>query len=1229
MILIISFLACGPVYSDDIVWSDEFDTVSPVLDGNRPNPATWAYDCGGGGFGNGQLEYNTARIENSYIENGSLVLEARREFYKEATANEFTSARMLTEGRFAFKYGTLEARIKLPDTADGLWPAFWMMGINYSGIDWPVCGETDILEAGSRAGIDEGLQNKKINAAVHYDNEGTYEMADQWLDAAVDLSLDYHLYKFEWTPTEMKWYLDGVQFWSLDITPDYLREFHQPRFVLINIAIGGWGYVSITDPGGITAPFPAKMYVDWIRLYSNPSTEIYLGSESEENGNFGIFTETTPVDNSLVYGDDTDPEWNYGTEAALYPWNNMTEATPPTPSEGSECWSFDINPGTWYGMGVFLPNYRNMKNYSDGYLHFDMATTTTDPIKIGIKSSVGDEFWVLLEDGVEDFGLVRDGEWHEVIIPLNRFANIDFQTVHQMFMIAGDPTMATNISLDDIWWEPSVPRQIPEQGNFGVYTETAANKTAGEFVLDTDGHFFIWENTLEDEPQTPYEGSESISLSASGGWFGCAFTPTIKYNLTAFRYPESRLHFALKTSSSTTFWLGMKSGNVNGMGQKWITFEDGSDPYEFVRDGGWHEIDIPMSDFTTDVDLFEVSQFFEILGTMGGISDIEFDDICFTGGGTPLVPSGEIPPSVSITSPVSGTFFDPGDNVTIEADANDADGTVTKVEFLEGVDLLGEDLTSPYSYTWNNVPEGAYTFRAKATDNNDVSRTSSPVTIYVGTPELTTIGVSPSMTSVEEGKLKQFTARGYDQFGQEFPADVSWSVSGGGVIDENGLFAAVDVGGPYTVTAVEVVEGILSDTASVEVYAAGLCSGPSGNGDYTWEATGASSNPTITFLPARPGVGDTLCIIYWSTSPGGTYPGYTTSPGTPFPVTASYGQTIWFYYTYSVPEGGEHSTFGSPHSFEVGMCDPIIASDFDGSGGVNFFDFAVLAKYWLETSCDVSNDYCEGADHGEDGDVDIYDLQVLVYSWLKGSFEVEGIPPTVSITSPVNGSAFDTGDNVTIEADANDADGTVTKVEFLEGLNLLGEDLTSPYSYTWNSVPVGAHVLTAKATDSNGLSSTSEPVTIYVDTPIPNLLANGGFELGTGADANDWGQNELGGATVDRVDHDQRTGDWCMYMESPTEGQLYLNNHDVAGGGNFTFEFYAKSTAPAVQNYRVDWFNGGFLGETGIIGIAGSLTGTYQKFSIDMTMPPATTHCRIYLWQIGDGSMYIDDVSLY
>jgi beta-glucanase (GH16 family) len=622
--------------NNGVVWSDEFN--GTVID-----TGTWTYDVGGGGWGNGQFEYDTARQQNSYITNGNLVIEADRESYM---GNAFTSARMNTQGRFAFKYGTLEARIKLPNTANGLWPAFWMMGNNAGAIVWPDCGEVDITEMGAAAGITQGLQQKLVDSALHFSNaSGNYSNYVAWYTAPADLTLDYHLYKLSWTPTAITFYLDGVAIGSRDITADYLSEFHQPMFPILNLAIGGYdpSYTGVYSPGAVTAPFPAKMYVDYIRLTDNGYTQLYPGDNNAETGNFGIFTETTPVNGALAYGTGLEPGFAYGTNAALYLWNNMTASTtPPPPSEGTQCWSFDIAGGNWFGMGVFLPNFRNMKNYSDGNLHFDIRTTSTVAMQVGIQSCRGGNFYLPLGDQTTEFGFARDGQWHSVTIPLNRFANIDFRTLSQLFMISSvvNPTSALNLSIDNVWWEPGPARVTPQNGNFGVYTEKASHQNAGAFALGVQGNFFIWNNTMTAATQHPFEGNQDISLASAGqGWTGMAFTPNVKYNLTAFRNPGCNLEFAMKTTTTTPFLVGMKSGNIDGVGQKWITFGgSGSDPYGFIRDGNWHVVDIPMSDFGPEVDLSAVSQFFEILSTTAAISNIELDDIYFTNGGAATPP---------------------------------------------------------------------------------------------------------------------------------------------------------------------------------------------------------------------------------------------------------------------------------------------------------------------------------------------------------------------------------------------------------------------------------------------------------------------------------------------------------------------------------------------------------------------------------------------------------------
>ncbi len=152
-------------HAQTLVWEDNFN--GPGIDGNK-----WTYDVGNGcqiglcGWGNGEMQYYTSRAENARIDNGRLVIEARREAFQ---GMPFTSARLKTEGRMHFKYGTLEARIKTPVVGNGLWPAYWMLGT--IGV-WPGRGEIDLLEAGMAAAIANGTANRRIGAAVHWDYNG-------------------------------------------------------------------------------------------------------------------------------------------------------------------------------------------------------------------------------------------------------------------------------------------------------------------------------------------------------------------------------------------------------------------------------------------------------------------------------------------------------------------------------------------------------------------------------------------------------------------------------------------------------------------------------------------------------------------------------------------------------------------------------------------------------------------------------------------------------------------------------------------------------------------------------------------------------------------------------------------------------------------------------------------------------------------------------------------------
>lgn len=274
-------------HAQTLVWEDNFN--GPGIDGNK-----WTYDVGNGfqiglcGWGNGEMQYYTSRAENARIDNGRLVIEARREAFQ---GMPFTSARLKTEGRMHFKYGTLEARIKTPVVGNGLWPAYWMLGT--IGV-WPGRGEIDLLEAGMAAAIANGTANRRIGAAVHWDYNGQQADYDTSYTSPVDLHADFHVYRMTWDPQFIRVSIDGQQYFEFaisNIEGASLHEFHQQQYLLLNLAVGGT-YTGITSPAAVTAPLPGRMEIDYIRLYQNPGSQLYVGAQhAAPAGRFGVFTE--------------------------------------------------------------------------------------------------------------------------------------------------------------------------------------------------------------------------------------------------------------------------------------------------------------------------------------------------------------------------------------------------------------------------------------------------------------------------------------------------------------------------------------------------------------------------------------------------------------------------------------------------------------------------------------------------------------------------------------------------------------------------------------------------------------------------------------------------------------------------------------------------------------------------------------------------------------------------
>ena len=254
------------------VWSDEFSnsTAMPV----QPDPAIWTYDTGNGGFGNQELETycawgsstapcSTANPSEYVGPDGYLHIVAQN-----PSSNVYTSARLKTQGLFSFQYGRLEFRAMVPE-AQGFWPAAWSMGNNIPTVNWPACGEMDVLERVNAAGNPDwnagsihgpGFTGSNIGGTYNFPSGQT---AAQW-----------HTYGMIWSPSSVKYYIDDPTHPYATFTPSSISGFSgatwpfdggQSNFIIINLAIGGsWP----GSPNG-TTPFPSEMLVDYVRIYTN------------------------------------------------------------------------------------------------------------------------------------------------------------------------------------------------------------------------------------------------------------------------------------------------------------------------------------------------------------------------------------------------------------------------------------------------------------------------------------------------------------------------------------------------------------------------------------------------------------------------------------------------------------------------------------------------------------------------------------------------------------------------------------------------------------------------------------------------------------------------------------------------------------------------------------------------------------------------------------------------
>ncbi|WP_017812124.1 MULTISPECIES: family 16 glycosylhydrolase [Paenibacillus] len=253
------------------IWSDDFNGPN----GSGVDTSKWNLETGNNnGWGNNELEYYTNRTNNSYMENGNLVIQALKENYQ---GSQYTSARLTTANKFNVKYGKIDIRAKVP-YGKGIWPAAWMLGSDIGSNPWPASGEIDVMEY-----IGPPAPNT-VYGTIH----GPGYSGDKGLSAGYTIgepfSNAFHNYTVEWEPGVIRWYVDGKLYHTR--TPadvgDNTWAYDKPFFLLLNLAVGGnWpGY-----PDASTA-FPQKLLVDYVHVFQREGGYNIVALKAGANGKY-------------------------------------------------------------------------------------------------------------------------------------------------------------------------------------------------------------------------------------------------------------------------------------------------------------------------------------------------------------------------------------------------------------------------------------------------------------------------------------------------------------------------------------------------------------------------------------------------------------------------------------------------------------------------------------------------------------------------------------------------------------------------------------------------------------------------------------------------------------------------------------------------------------------------------------------------------------------------------
>jgi beta-glucanase (GH16 family) len=545
-----------------LLWSEEFN--GPTVDASR-----WTATDGNGcqinlcGYGNAELESyspNNVSIADVPFEPGTRALAIRAQ-NQTVGSNVFTSGKIDSHGKVQVQYGMIEIRMSTPNVATGLWPAGWMLGT--SPQTWPRNGEIDIMEMGHKAASRTAAGSPPANnfvgsnvitwqqAACVPGNEScaasTAWQTKNWYVPATSLANRFVTYRLYWTESEMRFTTidNGVEHDMYDAPlPVNSTALQAPFYLLLNLAVGG-NFTDAAAPGQVTAPLPGTMYVDYVRVYQlDGKGSVKLGNQTVPDvaGKFGVFTDTTPVNNKLVAG----------TSSDIFLWNGASSGagnTPPYEGANVIAWRYTA-PGQWFGGGVQARQAHDLTNYRNGTMKFRIRIPANVSFNIGVGDTYTNQNWVNFPANTTAYGLVRNGDWAQGSIPVSTLIGpkVALQSLLDVFMISSDannlPASAFQFAIDDIVWDAGTTTTPPPPSGPTYATQTSA--TTLQFTTTTgswaDVHYTV-NNGTQQNVRMRLDGTTN-TYSAGGLKIG----DVVRYSFT---YWDTARNYAVDTAQQS------------------------------------------------------------------------------------------------------------------------------------------------------------------------------------------------------------------------------------------------------------------------------------------------------------------------------------------------------------------------------------------------------------------------------------------------------------------------------------------------------------------------------------------------------------------------------------------------------------------------------------------------------------------------------------------------------